>query len=348
MEKKNHTQAEGILTIADLEREHHKHRENVGLFKIQSANRWIEEAKFRPQPKMLFGEFWFEGELCILFADTNVGKSILAVQIADSISTGTRIIGLKLEAVKQKVLYFDFELSDKQFELRYSDDYHFHYKFDENFFRAEIDPDSIIPDGYKIFEEYLFVCLENAIIEKQATILIIDNLTYLSSETEKAKTALPLMKLLKKLKGKYGLSILALAHTPKRDSSKLLDKNDLQGSKMLINFCDSSFAIGESTQDKSLRYLKHMKVRSTPFIYTKENVILCQIEKIHNFLKFEFIGFGSEYEHLKMKSDKEISELESSILSLKETEPNLSYGQIAERLGTNKMKVKRVFDKINP
>lgn len=348
MGQKNHAQAEGNVTLAELERELHKQREDLGLFKIRSANWWIEQAKYRPQPKMLFGEFWFEGELCILFADTNVGKSILSVQIAHSISIGKPIVGLSIESGKQKALYFDFELTDKQFEARYSDNFRFHFTFDDNFIRAEIDPESTLPDGYKVFEEYLFLCLENAIIQQQATILIIDNLTYLSSETEKAKTALPLMKLLKTLKSKYGLSILALAHTPKRDSSKPLTRNDLQGSKMLINFCDSAFAIGESTQDKSFRYLKQIKARNTPIIYNEKNVMLCQIEKTHNFLQFEFIGFGTEYEHLKVKSDKEISELESSILSLKETEPNLSFGQIAERLGTNKMKVKRVCDKLNP
>ncbi|MDZ4707530.1 MAG: hypothetical protein SH818_03930, partial [Saprospiraceae bacterium] len=35
--------------------------ENKGLFKVKTANKWIEEAKERPVPKMLFGEFWFEG-----------------------------------------------------------------------------------------------------------------------------------------------------------------------------------------------------------------------------------------------------------------------------------------------
>ena len=44
------------------------------------------------------------------------------------------------------------------------------------------------------------------------------------------------LKYLKKLKSKHGLSILALAHTPKRDATKPLGRNDLQGSKMLINF----------------------------------------------------------------------------------------------------------------
>lgn len=69
---------------------------------------------------MLFGEFLFEGEIFILFADTNLGKSILAVQIANSISTGISTCGLNLKCSPTPIIYFDFELSDKQFENKYS------------------------------------------------------------------------------------------------------------------------------------------------------------------------------------------------------------------------------------
>ena len=96
-------------------------KKNRGLFKIQSANDWINQAKRTPIPKCLFAEFWHEGEICILFADSNLGKSILAVQIADSISKNKKIGGFKLETIKQQVLYFDFELSAKQFEVRYAE-----------------------------------------------------------------------------------------------------------------------------------------------------------------------------------------------------------------------------------
>ena len=70
--------------------------ESKGLFLVKTAARWIDQAKTRPIPQMLFGEFWFEGELCILFADTNLGKSILAVQIGNSISKNETITGFKL------------------------------------------------------------------------------------------------------------------------------------------------------------------------------------------------------------------------------------------------------------
>lgn len=278
--------------------------ENKGLFSVKSANAWIQQAKSRPIPKMLFGELWFEQELCILFADTNLGKSILAVQIGNSISKGEPIKGFKLEAEKQPILYFDFELSDKQFETRYSVNYQNHYSFDDNFIRVEINQNAEIPEKQS-FEQYLNESLERSIIETQAKVLIIDNITYLKSQTEKAQDALPLMKHLKALKSKYGLSILALAHTPKRDLSKPITRNDLQGSKMLINFCDSCFAIGESFNDKHLRYIKQIKARNTEIIFDSENVGVCQIQKPNNFLEFEFLTFGTEREHLKQFSEKD-------------------------------------------
>ena len=323
-----------------------KEKENSGLFKIMTANKWMERAKNRPVPKELFSELWFENELCILFSDSNKGKSILAVQIGNSISKGEPMPGFKMNAAKQTVLYFDFELSDKQFENRFSQEFRNHYKFDDSFLRVEINPEADIPED-EGFEDYLNRSLEQCIIDTKAKIIIVDNLTYLRNETEKARNALPLMKYLKKLKSKYGLSILALAHTPKRDASKPITQNDLQGSKMLINFCDSAFAIGQSFQDDSLRYIKQIKARNTEIIYGAKNVIVCQVEKPFNFLHFEFLNYGIEKDHLKHYSEEEKSALENSIVDLRKENPNLSLGQIAKQLGTYKMKVKRVLERNN-
>lgn len=299
-----------------------------GLFIVKEASVWIEEAKSRPIPKMLFSEFWHEGELCILFADTNTGKSILAVQIGNSIATGLPIQGFKFEAEKQNILYLDFELSDKQFEVRYSNNYSEHYNWPNSFFRAEIDPEADLPEGG--FEEFLHVSLEKSISETGSRVLIVDNITYLKNETEKAKDALPLMKHLKALKNKFGLSILALAHTPKRDASKPITRNDLQGSKMLINFCDSAFAIGESQQETGLRYLKQIKARNTEVKFDSENVLLCQITKPDNFLMFEFLTLADERAHLKTLALNEKEELVYKCGEL--SKQGFSTRQIAEKL----------------
>lgn len=315
-----------------------------GLLIVKPANQWIEQAKNRPVPQMLFGEFWFEGELCILFADTNLGKSILAVQIGNSISKGEAMQGFKLEAGKQVVLYFDFELSDKQFENRYSINYQNHYEFDENFYRVEINPEADLPENQS-FEQYLNFSIEKSIIETGARVLIIDNLTYLKSATETAKDALPLMKQLKALKNKYNLSILALAHTPKRDLSKPITRNDLQGSKMLINFCDSSFSIGESHTDKNVRYLKQIKERATEKIYDAENICLSQVSKPYNFLQFEFLMFSTEREHLKQLTERDIESQKDKVIELKQHGKSLR--EIGTELGISHMKVSRILKDCN-
>ncbi len=326
----------------------------VGLLEVKTANGWIEQASKRPIPRMLFSEFWYEQELCILFADTNVGKTILAVQIADSISRGRSIPGFKLEAKAQKVIYCDFELNDKQFQKRYSRNYEEPYLFSDNFLRVEINPDADFPDDAS-FELSLSNSIEKVIIETGAKIVIIDNITYLRHENEKAKDALPLMKHLKRLKNKYNLSLLVLAHTPKRDLTKPLTRNDLQGSKMLMNFCDSSFAIGESSSDSSFRYIKMIKVRSSEHIYDSDNIIVCQITKPHNFLHFNFLHFDSEYKHLKTVSEHDKQKLEDEIRQCINEEPAISAYAIAKKLCVDekdfnsfKIKVLRIYKRIRP
>ncbi len=317
---------------------------NPSLFRRQLINERMEQAKHTETSKMLFSELWHENEVCILFADTNLGKSILAIQIAESIANGNAIQGFKQEAPAQAVLYFDFELSDKQLELRYAikqqgqNTLTDHYVFSPNLSKIDIDPDAE-PPLYQTFEQFLHHSLEQEIIQSQAKILIIDNLTYLKNETEKAKDALPLMKHLKALKTRHGLSILALAHTPKRDLTKPITRNDLQGSKMLINFVDSSFALGESTQDPSLRYIKQIKARNTEILYGTDSVILCQLQKPHNFLGFHHLQQSTEREHLRQLSDGDRDERISQALEMKQR--GMSNRMIAKEMGVSHTAVRK-------
>ena len=60
---------------------------DIGMLSIKSANRTLEDAARRPDPEQLYLELWYEGEVCCLFADSNLGKSIFAVQMADTITS---------------------------------------------------------------------------------------------------------------------------------------------------------------------------------------------------------------------------------------------------------------------
>jgi hypothetical protein len=314
------------------------------LFTICTANNWLQKANKRAIPKMLFGKLWYEGELCILFADSNLGKSILAVQVAHGISVGNHMHPFDCEADPQPVLYFDFELAEKQFEARYSIDFTDHFQFNNNFYRAEMNPGIDMPQGFKDFDEYLSACFERSIVQTGSKVLVIDNLTYLRGSNEQAKDALPLMKHLQALKKKYGLSILALAHTPKRDMSLELTRNDLQGSKMLMNFCDSAFAIGESVIAQNMRYLKQIKQRNTGEVYGSNNVCVCEVNKPGNFLQYEFLSYGQEADHLRKpkRMPNTHSEHAEQVMALHAEGKSLR--QIGAELGISYSKVSRIIN----
>lgn len=316
------------------------------LLKVEKANEAIRRAASQPVPKMLFSECWFQSELCFLFADTGLGKSILAVQIADSITTGKPIPGFRMEADPQPVLYLDFELSDKQFQNRYSEDYTENYRFSERFHRLHVDRDKI--EASVNFEDDLKADLETAIKETGSAVIIIDNITWVKTETEKARDALPLMKYLKGLQRTYHLSILILAHTPKIAEYSPITQNDMAGSKHLMNFVDSAFALGRSHKDGKLRYLKQVKVRACETVFTTHNVATMRIEKDRNFTGFRVVDYSTEYEHLKPLKEVEREILTQKIIELKREHPGLSIREIATKAGTNHTKVSRVLRSLEP
>lgn len=280
-----------------------------------SCAKWMEIGTCMEQQQRLLGPLWYTGEVCILFADTNVGKSLLAVQIADMISRGGDAQGLlpdlEPEGGPRAVIYADFELSTVQFFKRYStteDGVCVKYPFGDNLYRMELtatinDIDEDVPRGEKLADK-IFSDIEHMLTETGAKVVIIDNITFLADATENASDALPLMKRVKQLKNKYDISILLLAHTPKRSRFNPITRNDLMGSKMLINFADSAFAIGESVKSPQTRYIKQIKQRNDECIYNEDNVLECTLGKYGLMLGFKATGTSAEYEHLAQRDIK--------------------------------------------
>ncbi len=314
-------------------------------FIIKPAGEFLDMADSPAESDMLFGDFWYEGELCILFADTNVGKSILAVQIGDALSRGTPFERFAMKKEASTVLYFDFELNDRQFAKRYTSELHGQHQFGPNFYRVVFNPDATGERKFASYHHYINNALENALIASGARVIIIDNITCLRSGTQAAASAIGLMQKLQTLKNQYGLSILVLAHTPKRNPARPVTRNDLQGSKMLLNFADSAFAIGESQAKTGLRYLKQIKQRSGSQVYGAGNVCLCEIIKPYNFLHFEFAGPGNEADHLvhyteqhRQSTEERITQLHQQGLSLRQIAKNMSISfstvfRVVKRLG---------------
>ena len=173
-----------------------------------------------------------------------------------------------------------------------------------------------------------------------AKVGIIDNITFLNDELEKSKGALPLMKQLKIIKRRHDFSFLILAHTPKRNASRPLTKNDLHGSMMIMNFVDSAFAIGNSRQGPNVRYIKQIKARNSAIDYGRDSVLVCHIEKPTNFLRFTIVGTSRETEHLETDNPMAREELLETIKTL--YSDGESHREIASEVGVSHTTVGRI------
>lgn len=297
---------------------------NIGALTVKPANVWIDDASKKPDPVTYFHGMIVEGENTVIFAPTNVGKSILAVMIAEEI------------AMTHMVIYIDLESTDKQFQKRYTDEGIVH-RFPDNFLRAEIRPEHLLELD---LEESIMESIRLA-ADMGAKFVILDNITFACIRSEKAEVAGEFMRKLNHLKRKYGLTLICISHTTKIHGYKPLDEYDMAGSSKLISLFDAGIAIGRSAKDPHLRYIKQVKVRDAEHIFNSENVMVCEITKVDGWLHLDIRGYERENIHLRVPENDlakdelydKVKELVRNGYSVRkiESELNLTHGT-AQRL----------------
>ena len=317
--------------------------------KLRTMPERLADAKKLPKIQRLLGNIWCKGEVHILFGDNGTGKSVWATQIANALSKGENTFGnLPNEAGIQKVLFYDFELSDVQLMNRYSDNEGNVYPFNSNLTLDSLDfSDPFFTNGKGGFDKLIIKKIKEDIIENKPDILIIDNITFLKTEAlQEGKVALELIKALIEFKKEFSLSILILAHTPKVPPGSLIINNHLAGSKHLSNLADSMSTIGVSASDKNIKYVKSVKCRSTEKEFDANNVILVKQEKIGSFLQFTYLEQGSEYLLVKdpVKIQEEViqEEVINEVIYLHQQ--GLSCRKIADQTDLSKSKVNRIIN----
>ena len=272
------------------ERERSSAPKNTPSTRIRTANQRLIDARNTPPLQALFGPLWETPGIAILAGDTGVGKSILAVLIANLVTSDAKVLlGQHCEG-RFKTIFYDFELTDRQFEKRFES-----FSFTDDFLTGDTDPTSIEGEAFS----FDHICAD---IERyNAKVIILDNITALALKTTAdADISISIMKGLKRLQVERGVSTLVLAHTPKIPSGVALDLNCLAGSKHLSNFADSVFFIGRSSQDKSLRYIKQVKNRTGEEL---NGVLVCELNDTSGYIGFSLVGTDEEVNHLALSTE---------------------------------------------
>lgn len=201
---------------------------NAGGFLVASMNDTLEKAKKLPPLVPLYDNIVLEGDLSVIFGQSGIGKTIFAMQIASDIA-----------AKGKRVLYVDFEMTERQLYARYQS-----IVFPDTFFRAEVDKDHINDNVLKGIEE---VAKAN-----MAQVVFIDNITALSQSLDKGSDAGVLMAELNRMKKENGWTMIILTHVPKQYSGNTpLILSAIQGSAKINQLVDDVIGLAQSCKDKS-------------------------------------------------------------------------------------------------
>lgn len=291
---------EGSTDVFDLfDRVNEKTRASnpKAILRVQTMDEALKEGKAEPIRKMLLGSLLREGDMCLMFGDEGTGKSVGVVQIGLAISKGLPLFGdgvnFANECAPKKTLFFDFELENAELFARYNESGNA-FVFGDMFKRVDMNPDNF--DGND--ETDILRTVQNTIEREKPEFVIIDNLTWLTSEAQDTAVAASFMKMFLRLRRKLGFTIIVVAHTPKRNNSEPLESKHMAGSSKLKDFAKNVIGISPSKQGDGIIYVKHLKMRNGEKVYTNQNVIQCSIEKTAGLLRWHLMGFNDETVHL--------------------------------------------------
>jgi KaiC/GvpD/RAD55 family RecA-like ATPase len=265
----------------------------------ESGQLIVDSGQFRK--KELFREFWREGELVVLVGESGVGKSILAMQVADSAAReftteAQRTQREEAEFLTQsgedrkgtQTLYIDLEKAEIQRVQRYSG-----YEFAEGLEWADVGSFGVMHSKYRgSVTRFLVDSVYETIRNREPDVVFIDNLTYLLRAGRRHVDLPALMKTLRRMVNDTGLSMMLLAHSDSRvGRSRYLDERNYH---VGFELADGVLALCHSTMDRTFRYVKSVFPADT----RSDEVASYQLVT-SPFLRFEFVGMMEEAAHLR-------------------------------------------------
>jgi KaiC/GvpD/RAD55 family RecA-like ATPase len=314
----------------------------TALLRIRSMTEVVVKGAQAKPRRHLMGSLLRESDVCFIFGDEGCSKSILAFQIGDAVAAGrSAFVGPEFynECTEgKKTIILDFELDDEDVADRYSEEVEaefskertkaFH-RFSDNFFRADINPEC---EDLKDLDLKIMRQIETLVEFEHPELLIIDNLSWLVSESHDPGIATAFVRKLMTISRRYAVSVLVVAHTPKRNTAEPLEARHLAGAKALSNFATNVIGIGISKLDSHKRYIKHIKNRKGIKVFTEENVATFTVAKSGPNLIWEYDGTTVESIHLSI-TDREEFERDMLERCMDLLRQGYSYRRIAEKTG---------------
>jgi hypothetical protein len=264
------------------------------FFQIRDFPQILADGSKIAERKKICGAFLYQDTTTLLFSRTNYGKSVLAFQFAYAAATGSDFdpcAALCNQCEPMKVLVIDLELDERVLFER-------HQKVNEDpnpylknlkYVHEKIENSSII--GFDLLKK-----IEEAAIEHEAKLLVIDNISKLLPDAVKPEPATMIISMLNRVRLLTGASILVIGHTTKGNPAVCVQPTDYYGSAMIQNFFNELCYL-DKTKDGNF-FLCHSKTKHSE-CYDRTVPVLSRGEH-HR------VGFGFTFCHLSDISDVQL------------------------------------------
>ncbi|MCQ2198430.1 MAG: AAA family ATPase [Paludibacteraceae bacterium] len=261
--------------------EYEKELENYEFLTMNEAMDQVDDAYSKP----LLGPLMHQGDVVGLVAESNVGKTIFAMQLAEFWTSGKFAIeGLRNEAGAQKVCFMSAEMSDTQMKRRYSSEKGGVYRFSDSLIYVDKNMEN---------EEKMKAMVKMVVKKARPDIIIIDSLCQVAdSDMTKMTQVKPLIKYFKEIAKENSVTFLIILHTKKRSAvdrkKDKMDKYSLYGSSAITNMFDSLWALDQGLREP-VKILTQVKSRDGDLVFNNDNAMIMSIVKDEpdNFLRFE-------------------------------------------------------------
>ncbi len=303
---------------------------------IEMTEEHYQQTLQKGRIRKLCGDFLYKGTLTFLFANTGVGKSILAHQIGVVVAN----------QFKLKTAYVDMEVSSQQYLERYAPlDDEGNYigvpNTPKSFTRFEFNP-NVSVEGKKALMEKIKTFI------KEYDLVIIDNLTNILNNSQDFESGKSFMEEIRKLKELHKTTVLIVAHVTK--GIKELNSDSMAGTKVLSNYADDMIGIAKvknkPTNEGNYVYAVQVKCRSGIQNFDNSNAAVFQILRDQNTgLNFYHKYNANENElTYDAKSERQLTEKEKRNIEIRALKKHTTYTnlEIGKIYGVGKRTVERV------
>ena len=218
--------------------------------------------RFQDEVVQICEEILLENGTSSISGQSNVGKSILALQFAMSVAMGVPFLTFDVPRPR-KVLLVQFEMMDAHMRTRVNKcmaGMLSQYPNKQSLLRDNLKITSM--ENIKIFTDQ-YKAIEGNLMSGDFDVCVVDNL-YSSSGTQlhKNDALTQLMSLIDELRKEYQCAFMMISHHKKLEEKRPLEHSMVYGGSYFVNFLDNLVQVANTGRHNQLKVFKITKIRT--------------------------------------------------------------------------------------